>query len=184
MADDDWFSSQAGSTRTPAATADDWTSEEAAVPTARPRVEAPPTRRVPSRRVLVVGLAVVILAVAGVVAALAFTGGEKRASPPATIAPTTTVQRTTTTTTTTTTPRGASPAAPTTTLKPGDTGAQVKLLQRFLRLFGYSKDKVDGVYGPSTEAAVKRFQQASKLTADGIVGPATLKALKQALGSR
>jgi len=116
----------------------------------------------------------------GVVAAFALTGGDgKKASPPATTAATTTRPRTTTTT-----PRAASAPAPTTTLKPGDTGPQVKRLQRFLVLFGYTHDKVDGVYGPSTLAAVKRFQAASNLTADGIVGPATLKVLKQALGSR
>ena len=32
---------------------------------------------------------------------------------------------------------------------------------------------VDGIYGPSTEAAVKAFQQSKGLAADGIVGPLT-----------
>jgi N-acetylmuramoyl-L-alanine amidase len=31
----------------------------------------------------------------------------------------------------------------------------------------------DGVYGPQTEAAIKKFQQQNSLTADGIVGPMT-----------
>ncbi|KOP27503.1 cell wall hydrolase [Hapalosiphon sp. MRB220] len=33
--------------------------------------------------------------------------------------------------------------------------------------------EIDGVYGPQSEAAMKRFQQQNGLTADGIVGPIT-----------
>ena len=84
--------------------------------------------------------------------------------------------------TTTTTP--AQPvAAPTSNLKPGDTGAQVKVLQRALARLGFSAGTIDGQYGPATEAAVERFQAAAGLTADGIVGPATLAALKTDLRS-
>ncbi|BAU08531.1 N-acetylmuramoyl-L-alanine amidase [Fischerella sp. NIES-3754] len=37
--------------------------------------------------------------------------------------------------------------------------------------------EIDGVYGPQTEAAMKRFQQQNGLTADGIVGPITWQKL-------
>jgi peptidoglycan hydrolase-like protein with peptidoglycan-binding domain len=66
-------------------------------------------------------------------------------------------------------------------LKPGDAGVQVKRLQRALKRLGYKVGAVDGDYGTSTEDAVKRFQQTSKLTADGVLGPKTLQALKRAL---
>jgi peptidoglycan hydrolase-like protein with peptidoglycan-binding domain len=50
-------------------------------------------------------------------------------------------------------------------------GASVRLAQRHLDV------AVDGVFGPGTFRAVKRFQRAHGMTADGIVGPATWVAL-------
>lgn len=38
-----------------------------------------------------------------------------------------------------------------------------------------------GVYGPRTEVAVKRFQEAAGLPATGVAGPSTLLALAQGL---
>ncbi|TML84210.1 MAG: peptidoglycan-binding protein [Actinobacteria bacterium] len=70
---------------------------------------------------------------------------------------------------------------PTTTLKPGDTGAQVVALQRALAKLGHSPGKPDGTYGPATQQAVVAFQKANNLTADGIFGTQTLAALTSAL---
>jgi peptidoglycan hydrolase-like protein with peptidoglycan-binding domain len=58
--------------------------------------------------------------------------------------------------------------------------AQVRQLQRALRNGAYAPGPVDGVYGPLTEEAVRRFQQAHGLTIDGIVGPQTGAALRTA----
>lgn len=70
--------------------------------------------------------------------------------------------------------------APTQTLKPGDTGAQVKSLQQTLAALGFSAGTPDGDYGPATQVAVEKFQVAKGLAEDGVVGPATLAALQKA----
>ena len=174
---DDWFAEERAARAS--SSPDDWI---AAGPVRDPRRDAGRTARDRlSRRATI--LTIVVLAAlvgAGVVLAFVFTGDEKKQTTPPATQPTTTHHTTTTKKPTT----RQTPAAPTVTLKPGDTGAQVKRLQRFLRLFGYSTGKVDGDYGPATTAAVKRFQQATNLTADGITGPATLRAIKAALGSK
>ncbi len=87
----------------------------------------------------------------------------------------------TTPTTTAATP-AVSRALPTTTLKPGDTGAQVRALQRALKALGYSVGTIDGQYGPATKTAVASFQHAAGLTEDGVFGPKTLNALIQRAG--
>jgi hypothetical protein len=119
----------------------------------------------------------VLILVAGLAVGGVFSGGGTKGGTATTNPPTITTTQTPSTTT------SAPPAipAPATTLKPGATGAQVKRLQRGLKRLGYSVGAVDGDYGASTEAAVKRFQQTSKLTADGVLGPKTLQALKRAL---
>ncbi|MGA7934422.1 MAG: peptidoglycan-binding protein [Kovacikia sp.] len=59
------------------------------------------------------------------------------------------------------------------TLKSGSKGNEVSELQATLKLLGYYKGAVDGVYGETTVTAVSLFQQAAGLNADGITGPAT-----------
>ncbi|MFB2938805.1 peptidoglycan-binding protein [Aerosakkonemataceae cyanobacterium BLCC-F154] len=63
-----------------------------------------------------------------------------------------------------------------TIIRLGSKGSDVKYLQQLLNKKGYSL-KVDGDFGPRTEAAVKQFQKSRRLTVDGIVGPATWNAL-------
>ncbi len=118
------------------------------------------------------GLAVfiAILAAAGV-----FNSGGKSGGPtiPSTTLPTTTSS--------TSTLPNITATPPTAQLKEGDTGHQVKLLQRALTALGYSPGKADGSFGPGTKAAVELFQSANGLTSDGLVGNKTLAALRQAL---
>lgn len=68
------------------------------------------------------------------------------------------------------------------TIRRGSKGDAVKELQTILVKLGYSvgKSGIDGIFGSSTEAAVKAFQTLSKLKADGIVGPLTWAALDKA----
>jgi peptidoglycan hydrolase-like protein with peptidoglycan-binding domain len=73
---------------------------------------------------------------------------------------------------------GASPGPATTgenviVLTEGAEGRQVQLLQQAL-----GNVKVDGIFGPETEAAVESFQARSGLSVDGIVGPLTSAALR------
>lgn len=51
--------------------------------------------------------------------------------------------------------------------------ADTKEVQTVLKKWGYYKGVVDGINGPQTKEAVKKFQRKYGLTADGIVGPLT-----------
>jgi hypothetical protein len=170
------FLEAADATREDPGAADDWLDGEPS--TARDaRTNKGPT--VTLGTLLAVGAVVLVLIlVAGLALGGVFSGGGKKGA----TSPPTTPTVTTTQTHPTTTPAAPTVlAAPTTTLKPGDQGAEVKKLQRALKRLGYAAGAVDGDYGVSTQAALTRFQTASKLTADGVLGPATLRALKQAL---
>lgn len=68
---------------------------------------------------------------------------------------------------------GAAPA----TSRPGDRSSHVKKLQQALKIKGYYKGKIDGVYGSGTIAAVKAFQRKHGLSRDGIAGKVTIRLL-------
>jgi peptidoglycan hydrolase-like protein with peptidoglycan-binding domain len=54
----------------------------------------------------------------------------------------------------------------------GSSGVSVRVLQRLLISNGYGM-RVDGVFGPLTETAVKAFQNRRNLGVDGVVGQRT-----------
>ena len=66
------------------------------------------------------------------------------------------------------------------TLRKGDTGEAVRVLQNKLLALGYSLPKygADGSYGSETTAAVMAFQTDKGLVVDGICGPITQAALE------
>lgn len=64
----------------------------------------------------------------------------------------------------------------------GCTGNGVKWVQFYLKKLGYDigASGIDGICGPKTDAAIRKFQKDKKLEVDGIVGPLTRAALKKA----
>jgi hypothetical protein len=65
-------------------------------------------------------------------------------------------------------------------LQPGARGEAARELQVSLTALGYPV-RADGVYGPATAAAVRRFQKDNGLAADGIAGPQTAERIADAL---
>lgn len=56
-------------------------------------------------------------------------------------------------------------------------GDDVATLQRRLLQFGFDLDRVDGIFGPRTDSAVREFQRSVGVAADGIAGPDSYRAL-------
>lgn len=67
----------------------------------------------------------------------------------------------------------------------GSTGGKVTALQEALRALGFytSQYKIDGVFGPATEQAVKDFQGKNGCKVDGVVGSETCPKIKQQYSS-
>lgn len=68
-------------------------------------------------------------------------------------------------------------------LKPGARGSSVRRLQEGLAALGYETGVPDGIYGPSTSAAVAAFQREHGLISDGTLGPETTAAISRAVGT-
>lgn len=60
-------------------------------------------------------------------------------------------------------------------------GDDVADLQDLLTRLGFDCQKVDGVFGPNTDVAIRAFQAEMGLTVDGILGPATLREIRRIL---
>ncbi|MEM9922165.1 MAG: peptidoglycan-binding protein [Cyanobacteria bacterium P01_D01_bin.50] len=68
-------------------------------------------------------------------------------------------------------------------LQRGDNNSQVRNLQSCLKRLGYFNGPVNGNFASMTEAAVRRFQRANRISAIGKVGPRTQAALQRRCGS-
>ncbi len=170
---DDWFGESTRKAKPDEAPPleDDWVGGEK--PIAAPR--RAPLLATPRARQIAAGAGAVLVLLLVLWGAGVFGGGS---SPTRTHATTTQAPPTTAST-----PAPALVRPPATTLTPGSTGVQVKRLQRALARLGYAPGRVDGSYGPATENALKRFQQANRLRPDGVLGPKTLKTLKNKLAA-
>jgi murein L,D-transpeptidase YcbB/YkuD len=205
VSDDDWDEgASVPAQSTPSAPREVWVHEDVPASSRAART-AEADRSDFTRRRVVAGLAlVVVAALAGVLAFFVF-GGDDQAS-----ATTPVTQPVTSPTTTETTPQttpSTTPTTPTTTTPTttqpetgGATGftlpegtklqrdaendaAVVRELQQALTAAGYDPGPADGTYGEQTEAAVVAFQEANGLAVDGRVGPETAAALNSALAT-
>jgi peptidoglycan hydrolase-like protein with peptidoglycan-binding domain len=150
---------------------DDWLDE------AHDNQLRPPWVQTIDRRMVTVAASLLVLLIAVLAAAGVFSSGSPKV--PAPTIPRISTPQTTTAAKATAPPRQL--AAPATTLVPGNTGAEVAVLQRALASLGFSSGKADGRYGPATKNALAGFQHSVGLVGDGILGPVTLRALASAL---
>ena len=74
------------------------------------------------------------------------------------------------------------PGTVATTLREGDKGTAVTELQTMLKKLNYYYGSVTGSFGSLTKQAVRKFQDANKLTVDGVAGPATINKLRTLTG--
>jgi LysM repeat protein len=78
-------------------------------------------------------------------------------------------------------------SVPSAELKRGSKGSSVQTLQNALVKLGYMSSADlrtgPGIFGPRTEAALKRFQSKNGVAASGYYGPQTRKALEKALAN-
>lgn len=129
------------------------------------------------------------LATISLVAAGCGFGGTETVTVTAPTTPTTettaTTQTTATTGTTSTAATTATTAGTTTARKPAENPAvrANKEVQQDLTDLGFYSGPINGVYGPVTTAAVRRFQARAGLPVDGIAGPQTMAAINLALGN-
>ena len=183
---DDWFDEPEAPTETQSGAyrgvyddaEDDWVlPEEEAARDRGDREFVIAGRTLTTTQVAIIAASVLALFFAILAAAGVFSSGKAPAPPVTTptLSPPTTASTSTPTNTTPTV------QAPSQTLSPGATGAQVKILQRALASLGFSPGTPDGDYGPSTQIAVEKFQVAKGLAEDGVVGQQTLNALQKAL---
>lgn len=77
-------------------------------------------------------------------------------------------------------PQAAPSALAPATVPPAAVDASVRDAQSHLRRLGYYRGPVDGIWGPETEEALRRFQRDRGLPADGTLGDRTLAALRSA----
>ncbi|WP_456275027.1 peptidoglycan-binding domain-containing protein [Bacillus sp. AK031] len=67
-------------------------------------------------------------------------------------------------------------------LQEGDEGNGVRLVQRALKQINFDPGTIDGIYGPLTADAIRRFQETyAELKNDGIYGPNTRKYIQMEL---
>ena len=70
------------------------------------------------------------------------------------------------------------------TLRKGDKGSEVRMLQEKLTAAGYPLNPIDDKFGPNTDTAVTNFQREKKLKVDGVVGVNTWDALEAAIKNK
>lgn len=65
------------------------------------------------------------------------------------------------------------------TLRYGNVGSSVRLIQEGLKQMGYYPFAVDGIFGHQTQVVVRKFQLHAGIPVDGVAGPKTLRALSK-----